>query len=630
MNFKESGNNSVLLSLPSSAERNKGFRQDVQGLRAIAVLAVMVFHASKTWLPAGFIGVDVFFVISGFIISSLIVESQTKFSWREFYWGRVKRIVPAYFFMLLTVSIFSSLIFISADFSFFKQSLTSAILFFSNQYFSDFGSYFAPGSHDLPLLHTWSLAIEMQFYLCLPILIWLTPRKRISLLICVLCIALFLFAEWQLQAQENQRHVYFSLLARIPEFLVGALIAVARIGNGWSTRFSAIVGSAGLILLAWCFIYTNEASFPGGASFIPCFAAALIISSRQGPISNLLSSRSLVWVGALSYSLYLWHWPVLTIMRYYVGQYELSSIWLFSFVAITFTLSLISYRWVESPVRRSSGIFKKTRNIWLLMGGAVLAIGSTMALNSIVEKPLPVEMTRYAPASEICHGQIVGDCVRGDRDGKISILVLGDSHAAQLNEFFDVAGKEDKFSARVITASNCVPIPGFDTERIPDYSRADCRSQISALTRYIDEANIIVVAAMWQWQTQSVEFMQAFSDFLENTTRRNIKVVVLAQVPMFDVNLLRVRRFVALGLPVTVNENKEWEADNRKIASMVKRYKNAEFFDLSRSGFFIDAPFYNGELIYQDSHHLNEVGARGYGLFSAPLLKTIFSNPLND
>lgn len=605
--------------------RTDGFRLDVQGLRAIAVLAVIAFHASNNFLSAGFLGVDVFFVISGYIITSLIVEAGTSFKWRYFYMGRVKRIVPAYVFMLLIVSIFSSFLFIPSDFLFFKQSLYSALLFYSNNYFSHFGSYFAPGSHELPLLHTWSLAIEMQFYLFFPLLIWLTPRRCLTLLISVLCVGLFILAEWRLQVQVSQREVYYSLLARIPEFLMGALVAVAGAGRELSDRRSAVLGGVGFIVLVWCFINTNSKSFPGLAAFLPCFATALVLISRSGPVSSLLSHRILVWLGAVSYSLYLWHWPILALMRYYLGSYELPLLWLFWFLFLTIAISWFSYRFVESPARSSVGIFNQAARVWLLGVACTFVFVCALVLNKSVEKPLSESMTRYAPLSEICHGQIVGDCIRGEKNSEANILVLGDSHAAQLNEFFDVAGKADNFSARVITASNCVPLPKFDVERIPDYSRTGCRSQIAEVSKYVDTASTIVVAGMWQWQAQSEQFMQALSSFLDYTSERNIRVIVFAQIPMFDNSVMRVRRFAALGIPITITKNKEWEADNDKVLALVQRYQSVEFFNLSHSDFFKNAPFRDGELIYQDSHHLNEIGSRSFGLFSAAALKVLLS-----
>lgn len=626
MDMNRSITHPTLSILQDSAYRQNGFRRDIQGLRAIAVFAVILFHACKTLLPSGFVGVDVFFVISGFIISSLIIESNKAFNWRNFYWGRIKRIVPAYIVMLALVSIVSSLLFVVGDFSFYKKSIVPALLFFSNQYFSGFGSYFSPGAYELPLLHTWSLAIEMQFYLFFPVLVWLTPRQLLPWLIGALCVALFAYAEWQLRLQDNQRYVYYSLFARVPEFLVGALIAFTGMGKNWSSGFSTLAGLAGVVLLCGCFIFIDEKNFPGLASVTPCLATGLLITSREGVVSRVLSMDGFVWIGALSYSLYLWHWPVLAFMRYYLGHYDLTILWLLGFIAITFLFSSLSFHWVENLARDNKSVLAKPISMIALVMTAGIVMLVSVKLNTMVEKPLLVNMTRYAPADKICHGKIVEDCLRGDLGEKPSVLVLGDSHAAQLNIFIDVVGKQEKFAARVITASSCVPIPGFDVGRIPDYARADCYSQIAALAPYIvDEARLIVIAAMWQWHAHHPNFMQTLSAFLKKTTQRNIKVIVLAQVPMFDANPLRIRRFSALGLPMNVSQNKDWEKANSDVAAIVRRYKGATFLNLSHSQFFADAPFYDGQLIYFDNHHLNELGARSYGLFAAPFFKKYVS-----
>ncbi|KXU38659.1 hypothetical protein AXE65_12705 [Ventosimonas gracilis] len=155
------------------------YRNDIQGLRAIAVLAVIFFHVNKKYLPGGFVGVDMFFVISGFLVGGIILRQKLarQFSFIEFYKARCRRIVPAYFAMVSVVSIFAAILFIPKDFSFFWKSLKSTLYFASNQYFSGFGDYFGPKSYEMPLLHTWSLAVEMQFYLLLPLFLVVIPLR---------------------------------------------------------------------------------------------------------------------------------------------------------------------------------------------------------------------------------------------------------------------------------------------------------------------------------------------------------------------------------------------------------------------------------------------------------------------
>lgn len=266
-------------------------------------------------MPAGFIGVDIFFVISGYIISNILLEEGKSLNWRRFYWARVKRIVPAYVVMLSIVCAASALLLTPVDFAFFKSSLRSALLFVSNRYYSGFGDYFAPGAHEQPLLHTWSLAIEMQFYIFLPILIYYVPRNFLAPLLAFLCVAFLTYAELKLGVADDQRQVYFSLLARVPEFLIGALVAVSAVGRSWSERQSFVAGAVGVALLVLSLIFVDEKKFPGFYSIFPCLAVGMLIASRTGVVNKVLALPVFVIIGALSYSLYLWHWPVLALMR---------------------------------------------------------------------------------------------------------------------------------------------------------------------------------------------------------------------------------------------------------------------------------------------------------------------------
>lgn len=600
---------------------DKKLRLDVQGLRAIAVLAVMVYHLNETLLPSGFVGVDVFFVISGFIITSLILHKREGFDWVGFYWGRIKRIVPAYFSMLAVVAFFSSILLLPADFKYFWESLKAASIFTSNSYFLGFGSYFAPSAHELPLLHTWSLAVEMQFYLLLPFLVCFIPIRLVKPVVILLFLGFLAWSEYWLSSGGGHA-VYFSLLARIPEFLVGVLVALFQPRFSIRLGCNSLVGSCGALLLAISFIFIDVQRFPGVLSLLPCLGAALIIAARCGPISAMLAAKPMVWIGGISYSLYLWHWPILACIRYYTGKYDLDPVWSATFFVGTVVIAWASYLLIELPLRNiktESAAWKKMLAFSVFVTAVILC---SKQLNIAVVDPLPIEMTRYAPSDKICHGKVIAECTRGESNLKPSVLVIGDSHAAQLNYFFDEVGQEKDMAFRVITASSCVPITGFDVDRLPKWARDACRSQIKEVRALIPKMDLIVVAGMWQYQVQSKEFLQALTRFIEMADAKNKKVVVLAQIPMFDSNLLRIHRFSELGLPVRIRQNQEWRAANLEISSIVKRSPSSRFLDLSESEFFVNAPFYNGDLIYLDNHHLNEVGARRYGRFAADLIKS--------
>lgn len=606
------------MKLESMAERN--IRLDVQGLRAVAVLAVIIYHVNNAWLPSGFVGVDVFFVISGFIITSLIIERKEGFDWKGFYWGRVKRIAPAYFLMLAVVALVSAVFLLPADFEFFRDSLKAALSFTSNSYFEGFGSYFAPSAHELPLLHTWSLAIEMQFYLFLPVLVCFLPARFLKPVFVLLSIGLLVWSEYRL-VNKSEQAVYFSLLARFPEFMIGALVAVLASKNDYPVRHASLMGVSGALLLALSFVFIDARRFPGIWVLLPCIGTALLIAARHGPVSTLLAAKPMVWVGGISYSLYLWHWPILAFIRYYTGQYELQMVWLAVFVIGSLAVAWLSYRWVELPVRHVQVGRAAPPEMLVIFLFVIAVIGVSKEISVAFVDKLPVEMTRYAPSDEICHGKVVGNCVRGYPGSSPGVLVIGDSHAAQLNYFFDAVGAKNKMAFRVITASSCVPIVGFDVGRLPAWAQDSCRSQIERVEALMAETDVIVLAGMWQYQTQSDAFMQAFSQFIEAAAEKNKRILVLAQIPMFDTNFLRVHRFAALGLPVKVVQNNEWKSANSKIETAVHDVPGAKFLDFSESEFFESAPFENNRLIYLDNHHLNELGARRYGQYAAGFLE---------
>lgn len=615
----------------ASVPNPEPFRGDIQGLRAVAVLAVILFHINKEWLPGGFVGVDVFFVISGFLISGIILRKKRdgRFSLVDFYASRVRRIAPAYFVLLAVTSVVAAVICIPKDFGFFWDSAKSAIYFGSNTYFSNFSNYFAPNAYELPLLHTWSLAVEMQFYLLLPILILLLPPRLRDFSLVLAIIVLLAYGLRGVNSGQKQA-AYFSLLVRIPEFLLGVALAVFESSRGqgqlrkWIDCWANWIGAFGLFILAGSFwLISENSAFPGVLVLAPCLGTVAVMGTRNGVISVGLAHPALVWIGSLSYSLYLWHWPLLAFLRYAVESYQLSIPLLGAFLILLLMLSYVSWRWIEIPYRqRLGGADSSLWRIATLIVGVAIPLSLASRVNAAIEDPLPVAYTRYADGDAICHGRIVKDCIRGAKDSPLEpVLVLGDSHAAQLNIFFDTVGRTNGQNFRVITASSCVTIPGFDVDRLPELSRADCRASINLAKPYIAEAKLIVVAGMWQYQSSSPAFMQAFKSFLADAEAHGKNVIVLAQIPMLSGNVLRQRRFEKLAIGRRVSLDPEWHQANYAIRKIVLEYESARFVDFSSNELFANAPFFGGRLIYHDNHHLNEIGADEYGKIAASLFR---------
>lgn len=607
------------------------FRPDIQGLRAIAVLAVIVFHLNPAWLPGGFVGVDIFLVISGFLISSILLHKKSKPEYKllptlsYFYSSRIKRIAPAYYTTLIVISVIAAVLFLPADFSIYRDGLKKAAYFNSNNYFANFGDYFAPASHEQPLLHTWSLAIEIQFYLLAPFIFLLLPKRLLNWVLPISIIGLTAYAEYQLRIAGNQQATYYSLMARLPAFFLGAWVALL-IGKSnvlargrrklWLTWLAA-----GLIALALA-LPKITGHFPGLAGLLPTVGAALIILlNANNRLTQLLSNKTLVWLGALSYSLYLWHWPVLAFMRYYTGAEILNWQYSLAFIALTLALAVASFYWIETPLRlkRSSKQLLGYASLTLLL--VVTAVGMKKINAYYTPASLPVEYTRYADPETICHGKILDDCLKGDLSSDKQVLVLGDSHAAMLNHFFDYLGKELGFKARIITASSCVTIPSFDYKRIPEWAHKSCISQIKNAEKYIEELDTIFVAGMWSYQTLSPDFNASLKIFIQKNQSK--KIFLLSQIPKLAKEPDRIKRFQNVGLENTQALDLGYIAGNLKQKNLANEFSNVTFIKLDEVPLFGSAPVFNRKIMYLDSHHLNEIGSRKYAKHAAKVIKEI-------
>lgn len=329
------------------------FRNDIQGLRALAFLLVFIFHLNHNWLSGGFLGVDLFFVISGFLMTSIISSSidKEKFSFIDFYNKRIKRIVPSYIFLLLIVALVTPFFYLFTDLKFLKASFVKSLFFYSNSLFAEGNSYFGAKLNENPLLHTWSLAIEMQFYLILPILM-LIFKKHLKLLFTILIVILSIYGSLQIDL-GNKNQMYFSLVARIPEFLIGGIFAlVYKNGITKNSIINNVVSVVSLIVLLVCsFLISENSNFPGVLALIPTVASAILLANSKTVISSIFSAKPLVFIGELSYSLYLWHFPIMAIIRYKNDRYEFTFSEVVFIIILTFVLAIASYYLVEKTFR---------------------------------------------------------------------------------------------------------------------------------------------------------------------------------------------------------------------------------------------------------------------------------------
>ncbi len=343
------------------------YRPDIDGLRAIAVLSVVIFHINKHLIPGGFAGVDIFFVISGFLISLHILKDieREKFSLLEFYRRRIKRLALPLLLVVALAMLAGYFLMLPADFMHAADSGIYALASLANIYFwlfQDTG-YFAADSSMLPLLHLWSLGVEEQFYIFWPLLLMFVYRRARSKAFFIFSTlgALASFAFGEFWFTHDASFVYYMLPARAGELLAGALVALAvlrGVENRLPKFLTAPMAVAGVLLLAASFVFLNEGQvFPGMRAILPTLGAALLILAGhcgKNPVSSLLKFEPLVWIGLISYSAYLWHWPILALLRY-----EHIAITLLSgsmvLVAVIW-LAFLSYMLVEIPAREWDAI----------------------------------------------------------------------------------------------------------------------------------------------------------------------------------------------------------------------------------------------------------------------------------
>lgn len=341
------------------------YRPEIDGLRAVAILPVVLYHAGLSWVSGGFVGVDVFFVISGYLITSIILAERRagRFSMVNFYARRVRRIFPALFVMMAVCYPIAFAVMGPVGMAEFAGSVTAATVFLANAYFYDISGYFATAAEVKPLLHTWSLAVEEQFYLVFPALVLLTwrmgARRQVALFAGLAVLSLGL-AHWDIMQGKADR-AFFMLQTRFWELMAGALAAWwlasprgQALRAGGRLRHGALAGLA-LILYATV-AYDGETRFPGLAALPPVLGAVMVVlfATPQSLAGRVLSLRPMVFVGLVSYSFYLWHVPLLAFTRIGTGRDDL---WLMLGVcALAFGLACLSWRYVERPVRRMQAL----------------------------------------------------------------------------------------------------------------------------------------------------------------------------------------------------------------------------------------------------------------------------------
>lgn len=501
------------------------YRADIDGLRAIAILPVVLFHAGVPGLGGGFVGVDVFFVISGYLMCSLIADeiARGKFSLLGFYERRIRRIFPALFAMMLTCAVVAWFAFMPQELLYFARSMSAASLVTSNIQLAKEAGYFDIGAQMKPLLHTWSLAVEEQFYIAFPLVMILlrriAPRQIIPITLVVLAAS---FAAGIGVLNRNPTAAFYLSQYRIWELLIGGVLGLRAIPEMRGETGRQVLAATGLLLIGTAvFTFTEKTTFPGFAALLPCLGAACIIHARagNGMVGRFLALRPMVFVGLISYSLYLWHWPIIVFARYFTGH-ELTPALRLVVIFASLLVAVASWHFVERPFRRSRVLLAGR----LLPATVVLLVGVTAGAGALVVMSggapgrLPdnvraiyaatydrsqfyqagcfSESDHKGPSNaDVENGKV---CALGDlNDTGPDFLVWGDSHAAAMAPAIDAAAATGGFGGMFAAHASCPPLNDVPLATPGDTRR--CTAFNSSVRDLIREKHIPLVFMLAYW-----------------------------------------------------------------------------------------------------------------------------------
>jgi peptidoglycan/LPS O-acetylase OafA/YrhL len=510
-----------------------GYRPEIDGLRALAVVAVVLFHAQLT-CPGGYVGVDVFFVISGFLITSLVLRDLRggRFSLADFWERRLRRILPALMVMVMVTVGAGYFLLLPSDYEQVGKSVMASALMGANVFFwrddSTRGGYFGPTSEDRPLLHTWSLSVEEQFYILFPLVLYVLFRferfRKPAVLTLILGAGVLAGLGLAMYGVASRPGATFYLLpTRAWELLAGAWLAslstTALPRHRWWRESAALVGLVGILLPCW--LYTKSTPFPGLAAVPPCAGAVLFIWGNA-PIPNgaaglTIAGRILAWppvvfIGLLSYSLYLWHWPVLVIGKYWWVHSAIPWYLNAGLVLLAMGMALLSWRFVETPFRRKRLMTSRSA-IFCLAGvctGLSLLFGGVLVQHQGVPARLPKGAVKNDAVKSEIHTMVdtTLDAVYSEsfvllgtsEIGNIpSLLLWGDSHAKHAVPALDSLCREMGLTGIVVGVDGTPPLLNAVFPKAGVGLGAKSPEFTAAVLEYIKRRDIphVVLAARW-------------------------------------------------------------------------------------------------------------------------------------
>lgn len=628
-----------------SGKYSHAYRPDIDGLRAVAVLAVLLFHCFPSVVSGGFVGVDVFFVISGYLIGRSSFEEIVSghYSARVYFGRRARRIFPALLVVLIGVLIAGWWILLPIEYELLGKHVAGASVFISNWQFWREVGYFNTEATLKPLLHLWSLAVEEQFYLILPLFLLYSIWRRKSPLIPLLVFALicFISAVWRLP--DHKAWSYFHLLSRGWELMIGVLLAYAegrraRVPEAaplFVDRWRPAVGGLGLAMVlgsAWG--YSSNTLFPGAMALVPTLGAALLIAAgAKGLFNRLLGWQPLVYIGLISYPLYLWHWPILSMLRIVDGN-SLDATTRLGVFLVSFPLAALTYHLVERPLRSST--VAKRPYFALLLWVVVLAVGA-VGYVIYTNQGLPGRFAELDTNRQSASPRQT--MPPPDFASERKAILLGDSNALMYSEalrshFFRVHGQELIYGFR----AGCKPFYNLD-KHSPGLSPQACPSVVNpGIEQAVNDPQIntvLVVSALYSFnyylypgfpkeaspdlEINNRIMSHAIDDTFAMLAGSGKKIIVFFSTPAlnFAVSECQMRPFrwrtearaECFVSAEHYHNMQQWS--RQKLIEIASRYPNVRLFDpapILCGGGRCEGRL-DGKLIYADDAHLNALGA---------------------
>lgn len=633
------------------------FRLDINGIRAFAVAAVLLYHFNVPGFSGGFVGVDIFFVLSGYLMTGIVFSSMDKgcFSLTAFYLARAKRIIPALLALCLLVMIFGTFFLLPDDLAELRQHITSSILFYSNIFYWQEVNYFAAAANEKWLLHTWSLSVEWQFYLLFPLAILLLRRFFASsvikwiLLLATLCS--FALSVWA--SHKMPVAAFYLLPTRAWEMLVGGLVYFTIPFSG---RLATVAERAGLLIIIACIAGFNHSMvWPGYLAVVPVIGTLLVLLGNQQN-SFFTANPIAQFLGKVSYSLYLWHWPVV-VCFYYIGFMK-QPIWVALGISLSIVLGLLSYWLVEEPIRKWRLKKEAHHFIYPLGLSVALLLGINFLSGSYINSTLPSEIEYYldnnkftsieegfcfydlnfsskAPRVPSTEGlkcklsQAINEKHKNTVGKKV--LLFGDSYAAHYEPLFQLIGRDQHIDITSITTNWCYPGLGnlFPAGGRGTAPHKQCNINRTYLKNNADQFDIVVLGGDWGSLAETEMFTDAL-ELVDYLSSRVGKVIILPSPTRFEFNVARAwPTAVKNGYPINLDNyvgprDKVVAQAHNKFRELEHRFKNVLFIE--RDTLFNPNHLSDEGVPYSyDGGHINTAGAKSlFTNFKRNKLEDIF------